>query len=42
MQQRQCVAVRRDTGAKITIPEAEVETKLPIMLEDIQTNLYKK
>uniref|UniRef100_A0A8D3AHW1 Bifunctional glutamate/proline--tRNA ligase n=1 Tax=Scophthalmus maximus TaxID=52904 RepID=A0A8D3AHW1_SCOMX len=27
MQQRQCVAVRRDSGAKVTIPEAEVETK---------------
>ncbi|XP_015252640.1 PREDICTED: bifunctional glutamate/proline--tRNA ligase isoform X3 [Cyprinodon variegatus] len=42
MQQKQCVAVRRDTGAKVTIPEAEVEKKLLSMLEDIQNNLYKK
>ncbi|KAM9408914.1 bifunctional glutamate/proline--tRNA ligase isoform 2-T2 [Pholidichthys leucotaenia] len=42
MQQKQCVAVRRDTGAKVTIPEAEVEKKLVAMLEDIQNNLYKK
>ncbi|KAM7015995.1 bifunctional glutamate/proline--tRNA ligase isoform 2-T2 [Tautogolabrus adspersus] len=42
MQQRQCVAVRRDTGAKVTIPEAEVEKKLVAMLEDIQNNLFKK
>lgn len=42
MQQRQCVAVRRDTGDKVTVPEAEVEKKLLAMLEDIQTNLFKK
>lgn len=42
MQQRQCVTVRRDTGDKVTVPEAEVEKKLLAMLEDIQTNLFKK
>ncbi|GAA6225930.1 bifunctional glutamate/proline--tRNA ligase-like [Lates japonicus] len=42
MQQRQCVAVRRDTGAKVTVPEAEVQTRLASMLEDIQNNLFKK
>ncbi|XP_051797807.1 bifunctional glutamate/proline--tRNA ligase isoform X2 [Acanthochromis polyacanthus] len=42
MQQRQCVAVRRDSGAKVTIPEAEVEKKLTAMLEDIQNSLFKK
>ncbi|XP_069029580.1 bifunctional glutamate/proline--tRNA ligase isoform X1 [Embiotoca jacksoni] len=42
MQQRQCVAVRRDSGAKVTIPEAEVEKKLVTMLEDIQNSLFKK
>uniref|UniRef100_UPI0037E9A7BF bifunctional glutamate/proline--tRNA ligase isoform X2 n=1 Tax=Semicossyphus pulcher TaxID=241346 RepID=UPI0037E9A7BF len=42
MQQRQCVAVRRDTGAKMTIPEAEVEKQLVAMLEDIQNCLFKK
>uniref|UniRef100_A0A671YMM7 Bifunctional glutamate/proline--tRNA ligase n=1 Tax=Sparus aurata TaxID=8175 RepID=A0A671YMM7_SPAAU len=39
MQQRQCVAVRRDTGAKLTVPEAEVEKRLVDMLEDIQNSL---
>ncbi|XP_076596418.1 bifunctional glutamate/proline--tRNA ligase isoform X3 [Chaetodon auriga] len=42
MQQRQCVAVRRDSGAKVTIPEAEVEKRLIAMLEDIQTCMFKK
>ncbi|KAM9824865.1 bifunctional glutamate/proline--tRNA ligase isoform X1 [Syngnathus typhle] len=42
MQQRQCVAVRRDTGEKVTIPEAEVEKKLAAMLEDIQSCLFNK
>uniref|UniRef100_A0A8C4HIW8 Bifunctional glutamate/proline--tRNA ligase n=1 Tax=Dicentrarchus labrax TaxID=13489 RepID=A0A8C4HIW8_DICLA len=42
MQQRQCVAVRRDSGAKVTVPEAEVEKRLVAMLEDIQTSLFKK
>ncbi|KAM4744807.1 bifunctional glutamate/proline--tRNA ligase isoform 2-T2 [Anableps anableps] len=42
MQQKQCVAVRRDTGTKVTIPEAEVEKRLLGMLEDIQNNLFKK
>lgn len=42
MQQRQCVAVRRDTGEKVTVPEAEVEKRLLAMLEDIQTYLFKK
>uniref|UniRef100_A0A3Q0RIJ0 Bifunctional glutamate/proline--tRNA ligase n=1 Tax=Amphilophus citrinellus TaxID=61819 RepID=A0A3Q0RIJ0_AMPCI len=42
MQQKQCVAVRRDSGAKVTIPEAEVEKNLLSMLEDIQNSLFKK
>ncbi|XP_039982900.1 bifunctional glutamate/proline--tRNA ligase [Xiphias gladius] len=42
MQQHQCVAVRRDSGAKVTIPEAEVEKRLVAMLEDIQNSLFKK
>ncbi|XP_061670789.1 bifunctional glutamate/proline--tRNA ligase isoform X1 [Syngnathoides biaculeatus] len=42
MQQRQCVAVRRDTGDKVTIPEAEVEKKLAAMLEDIQSSLFNR
>uniref|UniRef100_A0AAX7SDL2 Glutamyl-tRNA synthetase n=1 Tax=Astatotilapia calliptera TaxID=8154 RepID=A0AAX7SDL2_ASTCA len=39
MQQKQCVAARRDSGAKVTIPEAEVEKNLLNMLEDIQNSL---
>ncbi|KAM9764785.1 bifunctional glutamate/proline--tRNA ligase isoform 1-T1 [Menidia menidia] len=42
MQQKQCVAVRRDSGAKVTIPEVEVEKRMVAMLEDIQNSLYKK
>lgn len=42
MQQRQCVAVRRDTGEKLTIPDAEVEKRIPALLEEIQSYLYKK
>lgn len=42
MQQKQCVAVRRDSGAKVTIAEAEVEKNLLNMLEDIQKSLFKK
>uniref|UniRef100_A0A8C6PTQ0 Bifunctional glutamate/proline--tRNA ligase n=1 Tax=Nothobranchius furzeri TaxID=105023 RepID=A0A8C6PTQ0_NOTFU len=42
MQQKHCVAVRRDSGEKVKIPEAEVEKKLVTMLEDIQNSLFKK
>ncbi|XP_033838940.1 bifunctional glutamate/proline--tRNA ligase isoform X2 [Periophthalmus magnuspinnatus] len=42
MQQRQCVAVRRDTGEKLTIPDAEVEKRIPALLEEIQNYLFKK
>ncbi|XP_068175225.1 bifunctional glutamate/proline--tRNA ligase isoform X2 [Antennarius striatus] len=42
MQQRQCVAVRRDSGVKITVPETEVEKELLVLLEDIQNSLFKK
>jgi len=42
MKQNQCVFVRRDTGEKLTVPEADVEKTLATMLEDIQNNLYTK
>lgn len=42
MQQRQCVAVRRDTGEKVTIPEAEADKRLLTMLEDIQNSMFNK
>uniref|UniRef100_W5NJE8 Anticodon-binding domain-containing protein n=1 Tax=Lepisosteus oculatus TaxID=7918 RepID=W5NJE8_LEPOC len=38
----QCVAVRRDTGEKITLPETDAETRLRRLLEDIQTHLYSR
>ncbi|XP_062275779.1 bifunctional glutamate/proline--tRNA ligase [Scomber scombrus] len=42
MQQRQFVAVRRDTGEKVTIPEAEAEKRMLAMLEDIQNSMFNK
>ncbi|KAJ3593858.1 hypothetical protein NHX12_006192 [Muraenolepis orangiensis] len=42
MKQNQCVVVRRDTGEKLTVPEADVEKILATMLEDIQNNLFTK
>uniref|UniRef100_A0A8C7N3P1 Bifunctional glutamate/proline--tRNA ligase n=1 Tax=Oncorhynchus kisutch TaxID=8019 RepID=A0A8C7N3P1_ONCKI len=42
LKQGQCVAVRRDTGEKITLPEADTEKRLTQLLEDIQTNLFKR
>ncbi|XP_008825021.1 bifunctional glutamate/proline--tRNA ligase isoform X1 [Nannospalax galili] len=38
----QFVAVRRDTGEKLTIAEKEAETKLQAILEDIQLNLFTR
>lgn len=42
LKQGQCVAVRRDTGEKITLPEADTEKRLIQLLEDIQANLFKR
>ncbi|XP_068922106.1 bifunctional glutamate/proline--tRNA ligase isoform X1 [Petaurus breviceps papuanus] len=42
MKNCQFVAVRRDTGEKLTIAEKEAETKLRDILEDIQVNLFKR
>lgn len=38
----QFVAVRRDTGEKLTVPEADVEKKILNLLEEIQNNLFKR
>ncbi len=38
----QCVAVRRDNGEKISVPLAELETKVPELLDSIQQALYDK
>ncbi|XP_069810307.1 bifunctional glutamate/proline--tRNA ligase isoform X2 [Dendropsophus ebraccatus] len=42
MKSRQFVAVRRDTGEKMTIPEDQAEAKLKDMLEEIHKNLYNR
>ncbi|KAJ8401185.1 hypothetical protein AAFF_G00387670 [Aldrovandia affinis] len=42
LKQGQCVAVRRDTGEKMTLPEADTESRLTQLLEEIQTNLYQR
>uniref|UniRef100_A0A673K0G6 proline--tRNA ligase n=1 Tax=Sinocyclocheilus rhinocerous TaxID=307959 RepID=A0A673K0G6_9TELE len=38
----QFVAVRRDTGEKLTVPEADAEKKILNLLEEIQNNLFKR
>uniref|UniRef100_H3AUQ1 Bifunctional glutamate/proline--tRNA ligase n=1 Tax=Latimeria chalumnae TaxID=7897 RepID=H3AUQ1_LATCH len=42
MKNHQFVAVRRDTGEKLTVDEDEAEKKLKDLMEEIQVNLYKK
>ncbi|WP_409291042.1 proline--tRNA ligase [Peribacillus sp. SCS-37] len=38
----QVVLARRDTGEKIIVPEAEVESRIHELLTDIQENLYRR
>lgn len=42
LKQGQCVAVRRDTGEKIILPDAETEKRITSLLEEIQNNLFKR
>ncbi|XP_058881572.1 bifunctional glutamate/proline--tRNA ligase-like isoform X1 [Acipenser ruthenus] len=42
MKSSQFVAVRRDTGDKLTIKEDEAENRMRDLLEEIQTNLYTR
>ncbi|XP_060735892.1 bifunctional glutamate/proline--tRNA ligase isoform X1 [Tachysurus vachellii] len=42
LKQNQCVAVRRDTGEKIILPDGELEKKIAHLLEEIQDNLFKR
>ncbi|RXN10458.1 bifunctional glutamate proline--tRNA ligase isoform X3 [Labeo rohita] len=42
LKQGQFVAVRRDTGEKLTVPEADAEKKMLNLLEEIQNNLFKR
>ncbi|KAL7873304.1 hypothetical protein AOLI_G00123750 [Acnodon oligacanthus] len=42
LKQGQCVAVRRDTGEKITLPDADAENRIKLLLEEIQNNMFKR
>ncbi|KFQ41391.1 Bifunctional glutamate/proline--tRNA ligase, partial [Nestor notabilis] len=42
MKSQQFVAVRRDTGQKLTLSEHEAEDRLKQILEDIHVNLYNR
>ncbi|KAF5892564.1 bifunctional glutamate/proline--tRNA ligase isoform X2 [Clarias magur] len=42
LKQKQCVAVRRDTGEKIVLSDGDVEKKITHLLEEIQDNLFKR
>ncbi|CAM9392531.1 unnamed protein product [Ascophyllum nodosum] len=42
LESRQAVLVRRDTGEKITVPEAELMAKVEELLETIQANLLAR
>lgn len=42
MDNGQVVLVRRDTGEKTFVPEAELLTRLPHLLEEIQQNMYDR
>ena len=37
-----CVAARRDSGEKVTVPLAELETAVPQLLEAVQQGLFDK
>lgn len=42
MKSQQFVAVRRDTGQKLTFSEHEAEDRLKQVLEEIHANLYNR
>lgn len=42
LKSRQFVAVRRDTGEKLTIADAEAEPRLKVLLEDIHASLFRR
>jgi prolyl-tRNA synthetase len=42
IENNQCVAARRDTGEKLPISFAELDAKIPALLDDIQSNLFAK
>jgi len=42
IENNQCVAARRDTGEKQSIPLSDIEKRVAELLEEIQTNLYTR
>ncbi len=42
VQKRQVVLVRRDTGEKESTPIKNLPSRLPVLLEEIQTNLFER
>jgi prolyl-tRNA synthetase len=42
LKQGKAVLVRRDTGEKLIVEQSELETRIPAVLEEIQTHLYQK
>ena len=42
IEHEQVVLVRRDTGGKMIVPVDELETKLPALLKEIQSDLFNK
>lgn len=42
LEKKQLVAVRRDTGEKITIARQDAAQKLNALLDEIQQNLYSR
>jgi len=42
IENNQCVAARRDTGEKQSIPVSDIEKRVNELLEEIQTNLYTR
>ena len=42
LEKNQCVAVRRDSGEKITLSLDELEEKIPQLLDDVHNGMYAK
>src|SRR5699024_7029978 len=42
IEQEQVVLVRRDTGEKVGVPIDELSNQLPVLLEDIQQNRFRR
>jgi prolyl-tRNA synthetase len=42
LKQGKAVLVRRDTGEKVIVDQCDLESKIPALLNDIQTSLFQK